>query len=128
MKRLVLSLGLVAAAGLFAACGGVSAAPATDAPATSAPAGSGSTVVAKDLKFQQTSVSVPAGAAFDLVLDNQEAAPHNIAISADTGASVFKGEIVSNAKVTYSVPALAAGAYPFICEVHPEMKGTITAE
>ena len=63
-----------------------------------------------------------------VVLDNQESAPHNIAISDSTGASVFKGEIVTNQKVTYQVPALAAGAYPFICEVHPDMKGTITAE
>ena len=30
--------------------------------------------------------------------------------------------------MTYAVPALAAGTYPFICEVHPDMKGTITAE
>jgi plastocyanin len=128
MKRLVLSIGLVAAAGLFAACGGASAAPATDAPATTTPAGTGPTVVAKDLAFQPTSITVPAGTAFELVFDNQEAAPHNVAISDATGASVFKGEIVSSATVTYAVPALAAGSYPFICEVHPDMKGTITAE
>ena len=41
---------------------------------------------------------------------------------------MFKGEIVSNKAVTYQVPALAAGAYTFICEVHPDMKGTLTAE
>jgi plastocyanin len=35
---------------------------------------------------------------------------------------------VSDATVTYSVPALTAGSYPFICEVHPDMKGTIVAE
>ena len=27
-----------------------------------------------------------------------------------------------------AVPALAAGTYAFICEVHPDMKGTITAQ
>jgi plastocyanin len=128
MQRLVLALGLVIAAGLFAACGGAAAAPATEAPAATAPAGDSLTVVAKDLKFVNPTITVPAGTAFDLVLDNQEAAPHNIAISDASGASVFKGEIVSNAKVTNSVPALAAGSYPFICEVHPEMKGTIVAE
>ena len=51
-----------------------------------------------------------------------------MAISDSTGANVFKGEIVSSTKVTYSVPALAAGSYPFFCEVHPDMKGTITVE
>jgi plastocyanin len=35
---------------------------------------------------------------------------------------------VSGSTVTYQVPALAAGTYGFICEVHPDMKGTITAQ
>ncbi len=130
MKRFVLGLALVALAAATAACtsgaSGATAVP-TD-PGASAPAGSGIVVVSKDLKFVPTSVSVPADEAFEMVLDNQEAAPHNIAISDASGASVFKGEIVSSAKVTYAIPALAAGSYPFICEVHPDMKGTITAE
>ena len=125
MKRLTLTLGLVALAAVLAACSGTSAAPASPA----GPADPDAPVVtAKDLAFSPTEVTVPAGAPFQLVLDNQESAPHNIAISDSTGASVFKGEIVSSQKVTYQVPALAAGAYPFICEVHPDMKGTITAE
>ena len=41
---------------------------------------------------------------------------------------MFKGEIVIEPKVTYQVPALAAGTYTFLCEVHPDMKGTITAQ
>ena len=44
------------------------------------------------------------------------------------GTQVFKGDIVAGTKVTYAVPALAAGTYTFICEVHPDMKGTITAQ
>ena len=31
-------------------------------------------------------------------------------------------------QVTYQVPALAAGTYTFICDVHPDMKGTIIAQ
>ena len=124
MKRLTLILGLGALAAVLAACSGSSA-------GTAAPAGSvdpnAIVVTAKDLQFSPTEVSAPADAAFEIVFDNQESAPHNIKISDSTGAEVFKGEIVSNQKVTYSVPALAAGAYPFICEVHPDMKGTVTA-
>ena len=127
MKRLTLTLGLLALAAVLAACSGATAA----APTPAAPAGDpGDSVmiVAKDLKFAPTAVAVKADTAFDLVFDNQEGAPHNIAISNASGASVFKGEIVSNSKATYAVPALPAGTYGFICEVHPDMKGTITAQ
>ena len=127
MKRLTLTLGLLALAAVLAACSGATAA----APTPAAPAGDPSdavTIVAKDLKFAPTAVAVKADTAFDLVFDNQEGAPHNIAISNASGASVFKGEILSSAKVTYAVPALPAGTYGFICEVHPDMKGTITAQ
>ena len=125
MKRLTLILGLGALAAVLAACSGSSA-------GTAAPAGSvdpnAIVVTAQDLKFNPTEVSAPADAAFEIVFDNQEGAPHNMKISDSTGAEVFKGEIVTNQKVTYQVPALAAGSYPFICEVHPDMKGTITVE
>ena len=125
MKRLTLILGLGALAAVLAACSGSSA-------GTAAPAGSvdpnAIVVTAKDLKFNPTEVSAPADAAFEIVFDNQEGAPHNMKISDSTGAEVFKGEIVTNQKVTYQVPALAEGSYPFICEVHPDMKGTITVE
>jgi plastocyanin len=128
MKRLSLSLGLLALAAVLAACSGATAAPPAGSPAApSAGAGDALTVVAKDLKFSPTALTVEADAAFDLVLDNQEGAPHNIAIKDAAGAEVFKGEIVTNAKVTNAVPALAAGSYAFWCEIHPDMQGTITA-
>ena len=126
MKRIVLSLGLVALAALATACSGATAAPATDGPA--APAGDAIVIVAKDLRFQTDAVTIPAGEPVDIVLDNQEGAPHNIAIRDAGGATVFKGEIVSNAKATNAVPALTAGTYTFLCEVHPDMVGTITAQ
>jgi plastocyanin len=125
MKRLTLTLGLVALAAVLAACSGTSAAPASPAD----PADPNAIVVtAKDLAFSPTEVSAPADTPFVIVLDNQESAPHNIKISDSTGAEVFKGPIDSNKQITNNVPALAAGSYPFICEVHPDMKGTITAE
>ena len=131
MKRLVLGMGLVALAVISAACSGGSgasaSAPAASAPAASAPAGDAIVVVAKDLKFSTASIAAPADEAFQIVLDNQESAPHNIAIKDAAGAEKFKGEIVTSTKVTYDVPALAAGAYEFWCEIHPDMKGTLTA-
>ena len=130
MKRLVLSLSLVALAAVTAACSGGSgttASPAASAPTASAPAGDAIVVVAKDLKFSTAAITAPADEAFQIVLDNQESAPHNIAIKDATGAEKFKGEVVTSTTVTYDVPALAAGAYEFWCEIHPDMKGALTA-
>jgi plastocyanin len=130
MKRLTLAFGLVALAAVLAACSGASAAPATSDPsaAPAAPAGDAVTIVAKDMKFQPADVAVTADKPLSVVFDNQDGAPHNIAISDASGAPVFKGEIVSATKVTYAVPAMGAGTYTFICEVHPDMKGVITAK
>ena len=116
MRRLTLALGMVALAAVLAACGGTSVAEPS-AP-TGASAGDATIV----------DVSVKAGAPLAVVFVNQEGAPHNIKISDAAGKEVFKGDIVSNATVTYQVPALAAGLYTFICEVHPDMKGTIAAQ
>ena len=123
MQRLVLSLGLVALALVSAACSSGSASPT---PPASIPADA-IVVTAKDLAFQPTEVAAPADAAFTLVLDNQEDVPHNIAIKDATGAVVFKGEIINKGQEVNEIPALAAGSYPFLCEVHPNMTGTITA-
>jgi plastocyanin len=129
MKRFAQVLGIAALAIAAAACSG-GGAPATGAPsqpAPSTPAGEAIVIVAKDLKFDTTSVSAPAGVAFEIILDNQESAPHNIAIKDAAGETVFKGEIVAGKQVTNAVPALAAGRYTFWCEVHPEMQGTLDA-
>ena len=129
MKRLTLTLGLLALAAVLAACSGASAAPGEQStPPAGTTDGATVAVVAKDIKFVTPAVTVKAGAGFAIDFDNQDGAPHNIAISDASGARVFKGDIVPSSKVTYQVPALAAGTYTFICEVHPDMKGTITAQ
>lgn len=131
MKRLVRSLGLVAIAVIAAACsggsGGTTAGP-TGSPAPS-PSGApgGIVVAAKDLKFSTATIAAPADKAFAVLLDNQESVPHNIAIKDASGTVVYKGQIVSGAQVVNNVGPLAAGAYEFFCEVHPDMKGTLTA-
>lgn len=132
MKRLSLTLGLLGLAAVLAACSGTSAAPATGSPvAPSTPAGDTVSITARDLEFGQSEVTVPAETPFDLVFDNQEGAPHNVAIYSDSTAStkVSVGDIFSGpAQKTQSVPALAAGTYFFRCDVHPDMQGSIVAE
>ena len=127
MKRLTLTLGLLALATVLAACSGVSAAQ-TGAPASAGPSGDAVTVVAKDLTFVTRDVTAKAGAPFTIAFDNQDGAPHDISISDASGKNVFKGDIVSAQKVDYHVAALAAGTYSFLCEVHPDMKGTLTVK
>jgi plastocyanin len=128
MKRLAATLALAAVALVAAACGNTNAGQPA-APAASvdpnAPA-----IVAKDIKFVTTEVTVPAGKAFQLSFDNQDSAPHNVAIYTDSSASQarFQGDIFAGGTRVYEVPALAAGTYFFRCDVHPDMTGTIVAK
>ncbi len=85
-------------------------------------------IAARDIKFDRSELTVPAGTPFTLVFENQEAAPHNVAITAPDGGAPFTGEVFQGpARRDYAVPALAPGAYRFLCTVHPTMTGTLTA-
>jgi plastocyanin len=128
MKRLTLTLGLLALAAVLAACSGASAAANGSAVPAGRPSGDTVSVVAKDIKFTTPAVSAKAGSPFTIAFDNQDGAPHNIAISDASGANVFKGDIVAGKQVDYQVGALAAATYGFICDVHPDIKGTLTVE
>src|SRR5512140_501386 len=100
-------------------------------PAASEAAG-GVAISALNVAFEQTSVTAPAGKAFQITFDNKDAGtPHNVAIHKDNagGAEVFKGEIVTGPVAkTYDVPALDAGTYAFVCSAHPNMTGTLTVQ
>lgn len=134
MKRVIQAIALGGLAALTVACssgGGSTAAPSAAPSASagaSADAGGGVTVIAKDIAFSPTAITLPADTATPVVLDNQEAAPHNIAIKDAGGAQVFKGDVVTQQKITYNVGPLAAGSYTFWCEVHPNMTGTATVQ
>jgi plastocyanin len=97
--------------------------------------GGGGTVVeisALNIAFDTTEITVPAGQPFRIHFVNNDAGiPHNIAIheGSTSGTAVFTGEIFNGvAERNYDVPALEAGAYGFICTVHPNMTGTLTAQ
>ncbi len=83
---------------------------------------------AQGIAFTVASLSAPAGAPFQIAFDNQDAGtPHNIDIKDAGGASVFKGDIFNGvATKTYDVGPLTAGSYTFVCDVHPNMTGTLT--
>jgi plastocyanin len=115
-----------------------SAAPAPSVPASAAPSAAGSTatigatlnISAQNIQFNTDKLEAPAGQAFVLEFDNNDPGiPHNVEIKDANGASMFKGQIITGrAKASYQVPALAAGSYMFLCDVHPTMTGTVTVK
>ncbi len=84
-------------------------------------------IKAKDVAFDIGEFEVPADTAFCIAFENQEDVPHNVAIY-DGGDALFNGEILNTAgEIVYNVPALPAGDYRFICDVHPQaMVGDVT--
>lgn len=87
------------------------------------------TIRAQGIQFLDRQVTAPAGRPFTIAFVNLDAGvPHNVDIRSTPGDNLFVGEIFNGVDVrVYEVPALAAGEYPFICTVHPNMTGTITA-
>jgi cytochrome c oxidase subunit 2 len=84
-------------------------------------------IAANNTQFSIDSFDVPADTAFCIAFQNQEDIPHNVAIY-DGGEALFQGDILNTAgSIVYEVPALPAGEYRFICDVHPQaMVGDVT--
>ena len=132
MARLLSSALITIAIVVFAACSGGSSGssgPSGPSPQPSVDP-SALAIAAKDLRFSTGTLSAPAGEPFRIAFDNQESAPHNVAIYRDSSAreKVFGSDPFSGpAVVTYAVPALAAGTYFFRCDLHPDMSGRLVA-
>ncbi len=123
MNRARLLAVAILTAAVLAACGTAAANDATPA----ASAGPNAVhIVASNIAFTTQNVAAPAGTAFQIVFDNRDGAPHNVAILAADGSVVFTGDVFSGpAQRVYEVPALKAGTYHFRCDVHPDMTGTL---
>jgi plastocyanin len=124
MRSLHLVILALAAIAIAAACS-----PSAGTPAPSGPPAD-VTITANNLEFGETSVEAPAGRAFTIDFNNLESAPHNVSIGRDNSFSsfLFQGEVVQSRLIRYDVPALQPGTYPFRCDLHPEMLGTIVAK
>jgi plastocyanin len=83
---------------------------------------------ALDIKFDRDTLAVPADAPFAINFDNRESALHNVSIRKG-GTMYYQGELFSGPAVRYYfIGPLAAGQYEFLCDVHPDMLGTLISE
>lgn len=103
--------------------------PASGEPPASGPPTDVS-ITAQGIEFVETSFTAPADQPFTIgFLNNDPGTPHNIEIKDASGGAAFLGDVFPGVELrVYDVPALAAGSYPFICTVHPDMTGTATLE
>jgi mono/diheme cytochrome c family protein/plastocyanin len=90
-------------------------------------------LVAVGVAFDKTELTVPAGKAFGIELDNQDAPglPHNVEIRDSSGTAISNPPTIDGGqKTTYTYEPLDAGTYTFICNVHPipPMTGTLTVQ
>ncbi len=107
-----------------------SAAASAEASGGSGGATAGVKIVASGIQFTTTAVTAPAGQAFTLTFSNQDAGvPHNVDIKDSSGATVYKTDIITGVTdKDFQAPALKAGSYTFVCDVHPNMTGTLTVK
>ena len=120
-KAVFAAAALVLAAALLACDAGPAATEPPEPP-------SAVRVSAYALAFEQLNVAAPADAAFPLYFENRENIPHNVAILDEVGATIAKGEVFTGPSGRIlEVPALAAGQYRLICEVHPNMHSILVA-
>ena len=123
--RTVKALGLVAGTiGLaLSACGGDDDADSTT-PATEAPAGSTSAEAAASIEISgfafPSETNVAAGASISIT--NDDDATHTV--TADDGAF----DVEAPGGETVELVAPAAGTYPYHCNIHTEMTGTLVVE
>jgi plastocyanin len=112
--------------------GSAGASPGPSGAASVPPASAGTaadvTIRASSSQFTTPQVTAPAAKPFSLAFDNEDAGTlHNVHIKKADGSDAFKGEFVTGVSTkVYQVPALPAGSYPFMCDVHPSMTGTLT--
>ena len=84
-------------------------------------------ITAENLEFSANTIEAPAGEPFTITLVNNDSAPHNISVYTEEGGEVIvEGAVINQGEtVEVQVDALDAGEYYFLCDIHPEMNGTV---
>ena len=110
---------------LCCGCTGSGPAPGTPTP-TQTPSQGGNTVVIENFAFVPQTLQVAAGTT--VTWTNLDAVDHQIIN--DAGGQAAQGALFTSNPLpkgaTYSFTFATAGTYPYHCNIHPSMKGTIT--
>jgi plastocyanin len=132
---IVFAVVAIAQTGFLGSLGAGAAGPAASGGASAAPGGATAdlTVVAKDVTFDTTALSVAADKAFTIDFKNEDPSgvQHNIQIRSADGNVLKDPPVIDGGKEqVYSYDALPAGTYTFICKIHPipQMTGTLTVK
>ncbi|MET8532996.1 cupredoxin domain-containing protein [Streptomyces sp. NPDC005065] len=113
----------VAATAVCVAALAGSSTTSTPSPSTApSPSGTGEALITiKDFTFRPKQLTVAAGTKVTVI--NIDAAAHTVT---NTGSKAFDtGDVAAGRTITFTAPD-KAGAYPFICTLHPYMKGSLT--
>ncbi|CAN5726941.1 hypothetical protein BH20ACT2_BH20ACT2_21420 [soil metagenome] len=117
-------MALLAAGLVLAACGGDE--PADEAAAGCATVSAGEvTVVAEDLAWDPKCIEAPAKEPFTIVVDNRDdGIAHNIHLleaPEPNATELENGPVTQELELT-----LVAGEYRYVCDIHPNMTGTLS--
>lgn len=116
-----------------------SAEPSSDTSATGSTTTGGSeasttiNLTAKDTKFDQSTITVPAGQQITINFTNDDDVIHNFAVyDKPDGNELYTGDLFKGPDVTksdtFTAPA-TPGNYYFQCDVHPDqMNGTLIVQ
>jgi plastocyanin len=110
---------LVGVALLAGACGGSSSPSSSPHGAGAGGAGARATIVIQNFAFSPAKTTVAPGAT--VTVDNKDGVTHTLT---STSGGFTTGDVAAGQTKTFTAPS-KAGSYPYICEIHQYMTGTL---
>jgi plastocyanin len=111
---------LTALAALSVACGDDG-----DAATVEVPDDADLVIVSEDLAFEPTEAEVPAGEPVVIVDENRDSVAHNVHLTDAPGSP--KTPLQGGPSVQAMEVTLEPGEYTYVCDLHPNMRGTLRA-